>query len=336
MKNPSGGPLMLLRLAAKNGGVPLARLPRLAVNLLRLSINYPFVLWERWFLSRKIQNTQIESAPVFIIGHFRSGTSLMHKLLAVDPRWRHINEYELIFPHLSTQTERIVKPILQRLINFLKLKHPNFNDYPINLDDPNEDEALLISLGASWGAYWSYIFPKNWQQFSSQSIFFKNEEDKKQWKASYLFFLKRLLFKKKGHLLIKSPPHTARVAALLELFPNAKFIYMNRNQDDVKKSMNKIWRTEILPFFCLQKPDEELIQNYIQENFELLMTAFKEQKNLIPENQLIEVDYEDFTSFPKKVIERIYAQFDLSIGQIKDLLDKKIEEQKSYRESNYR
>lgn len=335
MKNPSGGPLTVLKLVGKNGIHP-AKLPRLIFTLFRLTFNYPLVLWERLIKTKNIQETKIESAPVFIIGHFRSGTSLMHKLLAVDPRWRHINEYELIFPHLSTQTERIVKPALQRLINFFKLKHPNFNDYPINLDDPNEDEALLVSLGASWGAYWSYIFPKNWHQFASQSIFFETEEDKEKWKESYLFFLKRLLYKKKGQLLIKSPPNTGRVAALLELFPDAKFIYMHRNQDYVKKSMEKIWRTEILPFFCFQKPDEELIQSYIQENFELLMTAFKNQRKLIPENQLIEVDYEDFTSHPKKVIEKIYSQFDLPFGQIKDLLNKKIQEQKSYRESNYR
>lgn len=333
---PSGGPLTLVKLALSNGGIHPSRTFRFLISLLRLSLTYPYVLWERIVFGRRIHNVKIDHPPVFIIGHFRSGTSLMHKLLSTDPRWRYINEYELIFPHHGIQIQKSLKPWIQRFISHFQLKHPNFNNYLINLDDPNEDEALLTSSGASWASYWSYIFPRHAQRIIRKTIQFGNERDKEEWKSSYLFFLKHLLWKQKGRLLIKSPPSTGRVGALLELFPDAKFIYMHRDRAVVMKSMQKIWHTEILPYFCLQKPDDLAVRTQIAETYEILISLFQQQKSLVPTANLVEVSYEYFKSNSKEVIEDIYRGFNIQFtSNIAELMSKKIQQQKDYTESKY-
>ena len=333
--SPSGSPFTLLKSAVSYRVHP-SRTGRLLISLIRASFQYPLIWIERVYAKKRIQNTKIEVPPVFIIGHFRSGTSLMHKLLAADPRWRHINEYELFFPYHSQLVQRWLKPLIQRVIRFLKMKHPNFNDYIIDLDDPNEDEALLISLGATWASYWSYIFPSHSREIISKTIAFQDDETKEAWKSSYLFFLKRLVWKKDGQLLIKSPSGTGRVKALLDLFPDAKFIYMYRDPLSVTRSMEKIWKQEILKYFCLQKPDWSTVQHQINANKELLIGAYQRDKHLVPEGNLIEICYEHFVTNQFATIESIYKQFQFCFDTpIQKLVKEKVDHGKSYRDSKY-
>jgi len=336
MLMPSGGPLTLMKLAFQHGGVHPSRIARFLISLIRLSLNYPMSLLERFYFSNQVHLIKIKEAPVFIIGHYRSGTSLMHKLLAADPRFRYISEYELLFPHHSVRVERFLKPMVQRLINAFQIKHPNFNDYTINLNDPNEDEALLVSAGASWGGYWSFIFPSHSNEIVGRSVDFINERDKILWRNSYLYFIKRLHWKKEGRILIKSPASTARIGALLDLFPDAKFIYMHRNPEEVSKSMAKIWRKEILKYFCLQKPHQSTIDGHIQATYHLLLDAYDRDKHLIPDGNLIEVQYEKFLANKFSTVELIYNAFNLSFNEaVKKSVYEKVQMQERYKASRY-
>jgi len=47
----------------------------------------PFSLWEYIFLARKIKATEIKQTPLFVIGFYRSGTTMLHKYLLMDKRW---------------------------------------------------------------------------------------------------------------------------------------------------------------------------------------------------------------------------------------------------------
>jgi hypothetical protein len=317
------------------GGIPPSKYMRLVFNLLRLAINYPLAVGERLF-ARSIQRVDIQKDPIFIIGHFRSGTSLMYKLLSADPRWRCIREYELVFPYQSHVLKKVLKPMVQKLINYVGVKHPNFNNYAVDLDDPNEDEALLVSMGASWSAYWSYIFPLHESSAFAETIPMTSPSARAAWKSRYHYFLKRLLWKEGGHLLIKSPLSTARVDVLLELFPNARFIHLTRNPVDVQKSMSRIWKTEILRFFCLQVPSPQTIEKQVADTHHLLTSQFQDQRNLIRPGNLAEISYDQLITNPTAVISGIYEQFNLPLdAAIMGLISKKISAQTGYQATSY-
>lgn len=38
--------------------------------------------------------------PVFIIGHWRSGTTFIHNVLSKDPQFGYCSTYQTVFPHL--------------------------------------------------------------------------------------------------------------------------------------------------------------------------------------------------------------------------------------------
>ncbi|MDX1387138.1 MAG: phosphatidylglycerol lysyltransferase domain-containing protein [bacterium] len=56
-------------------------------------------------LGRRIRKVQLKEDPLFIIGHWRTGTTLMHELLASDPNHRSPTTYESLSPNHFLLTE---------------------------------------------------------------------------------------------------------------------------------------------------------------------------------------------------------------------------------------
>ncbi len=50
-------------------------------------------------VGRKIDRTKIEHDPIFVIGHWRSGTTLLHELLVRDPRHTYPDTYACFAPN---------------------------------------------------------------------------------------------------------------------------------------------------------------------------------------------------------------------------------------------
>src|SRR5678816_885369 len=48
--------------------------------------------------------------PLFVLGHWRSGTTHLHNLLAVDDRFAFPNNYQALFPHAFLSMERAQSP----------------------------------------------------------------------------------------------------------------------------------------------------------------------------------------------------------------------------------
>jgi hypothetical protein len=60
-----------------------------------------------------IASTGVE-APVFILGHYRSGTTYLHELLAADPRFTLPNRFETFNPRTFLLTEPWLAPSSRR------------------------------------------------------------------------------------------------------------------------------------------------------------------------------------------------------------------------------
>ena len=105
-----GTPVNLIRILYGNGPVPAGRWPLVALYLLRSLIMVPLSLAERLFCYRKIRGTVIQQPPVFILGHYRSGTTYLHKVLTADKRYGYINTYNIFFPFSFNWMEKMLKP----------------------------------------------------------------------------------------------------------------------------------------------------------------------------------------------------------------------------------
>ena len=132
------------------------------------------------------------------------------------------------------------------------------------------------------------------------------EDERTKWKNSFRWFLKKLTFKYNGRaLLLKSPPHTARIKLLLEMFPDAKFIHIHRKPEDVFVSFRHYYDTAMWHTY-LQVPDRSGIDEEIIQRYRTVFDAFFADRDLIPPENFHEVSFADVERDPLAVADGIY------------------------------
>ena len=92
--------------------------------------------------------------PIFILGHWRSGTTLLHELLVQDPRHTFPNTYQCFDPCHFLLTERLVR----RYCNWLLPARRIMDNMPVGWERPQEDEFALALLGQP-SPYLTIAFP---------------------------------------------------------------------------------------------------------------------------------------------------------------------------------
>src|SRR5262245_20380632 len=91
-----------------------------------------------------IRRTPISDSPVFILGHWRTGTTLLHELLALDQRNRCPTTYECLAPQHFLLSE----PLVRRWLWFMMPRKRLWDNMRLGFDHPQEDETALCCLGA--------------------------------------------------------------------------------------------------------------------------------------------------------------------------------------------
>jgi hypothetical protein len=307
-----GAPWLLIKYAWKSKNLKPSAPLKIVVFITKFCLSLPFMLYEHILLSRRITSTPISPAPIFILGHYRSGTTFLHKLLARDAHKAVIRNYDLLFPFHPRWLQKICQPLLQAIINWAQLKQVAFNDLPYSLEDPNEDDILFIHYLSSLSAYWGYLFPHRAQSFFRGATTEFPPDAREKWQEEYAYQLKKVQ-RKNGNqrLVLKSPPHTGRIPLLLELFPDAHFIYLHRDPIETFYSVKKLWSETLYPTFALEDIQEAEQEDIILAHYQDLIRSYEEGKALIPAGQLIEVKYDELMEAPLAMLKRLYDQWDI-------------------------
>jgi omega-hydroxy-beta-dihydromenaquinone-9 sulfotransferase len=124
-------------------------------------------------------------------------------------------------------------------------------------------------------------------------------------------FLKALTLKSGRPLILKSPPHTARMKRLLDLFPDARFIHIRRDPYTVFLSTVGLIKA-VRPIFRLQRGRPEIDVDAILRTYTTMYDAYFTDRLLIPPGQLIEIAFEDLDRDPLGQLRAIYDG--LSLG----------------------
>ncbi len=269
---------------------------------------------------RKIKNAKLVGPPIFVIGHWRSGTTLMHELLALDPRFSFPSNFDAFIPHHFLLSRYFLYPLVKLL---MPGRRP-MDNMSMGIASPQEDDFALCSSGAPT-PYRRIAFPNRPNRdHLLLNIDNANPEQLADLKSGLQEFLKTLTVRYQSQLVLKSPPHTGRIAKLAEWFPNAKFIHLARHPYKLVPSTIRLWRTlDQLQGFQIPGYDEAWLKNYIFECQELMYSAYARQRSEIPANQLIEVKFEELVASPIEELGRVYQQ--LELGQF-DQLEPKVAE----------
>lgn len=269
---------------------------------------------------RRIQETEIEHPPIFIIGHWRSGTTLMHELLSLDPQLAFPSNYDAFVPHHLLVSRYLVYPVIDLL---LPRKRP-MDNMRLGAGAPQEDDFALCGLGAPT-PYRRIAFPnRNGQEHIQLNAMRSSPEQQQKLKQALEYFYKALTYKYKKQLLLKSPPHTGRIRLLAKWFPGAKFIHLSRHPYQLVPSTMHLWRSlDHAQAFQVVKYDEVWLKNYVFECQDLMYQAYFDQAKELKRNQLVEIRFEDLIDAPEEQVARIYETLELDgVRQVLPLVTK--------------
>jgi len=303
------------RIVRKNKGFNRYALPKILACYAKLFPSMLFAPVERWMYQGRIADTTLPQAPLYILGHWRSGTSFTQFLLNQDPRITTPTKFETLFPDNFFLTESLLKPLA---ISFIKKFHmykawkQNIS-VSMDLDSPSEIDTALINSASPYTHHWGHFFPKSWHYYFDRYALMKNldKEEIKEWANSIKQLYRKIYLKKPNkRLLIKNPADTGRVQHLLHIYPHSQFIFVHRNPYQVYYSNVKFWRN-ITQMLSMQKISDREIHEIILSTYSKLHQSYLEQKALIPQGQLIEIAHHDLRAKPIQTLENVYDQLSL-------------------------
>ncbi len=155
----------------------------------------------------RIRRTELAADPVFVLGHWRSGTTLMHELLVLDDQFASPSTYACFAPWHFLVSESLMVKYGSWLIPD---KRP-MDNMRAGWELPQEDEFALMNLGAPT-PYLLIAFPQAeppWTNFIDMRGV--EPQDLVRWQKSLTWFIKALTLKHQKQLVLKSPPHTGRL-----------------------------------------------------------------------------------------------------------------------------
>ena len=254
----------------------------------------------------RVRDTELQGDPVFVIGHWRTGTTLLHELLVLNPR----HTYPTTLQCLSPCHHLLSEDFLKRYASFLVPSHRPMDNMAAGWDRPQEDEFALALLGEP-STYIDLAFPNCPPMYpGSLDLSGLTPAQLAKWKRTFLHFLRTVSFRDDRRLVLKSPPHTARVPVLLEMFPDARFVHIVRDPYVVFPSTVNLW-TSFARRHCFHTPTGAVVEEKVLTEFRVIYDRLEEARPLFKPGRFHELKYEELVKNPVAEMEKVYRALEL-------------------------
>lgn len=295
----------------------------------------PFATLQEHKYQKLLADNPMENDPVFILGHWRSGTTFLHNIFAQDKHFGYTTTYQTVLTHYIMALQGFFKPCMKFV---MPDKRPTDN-MELAPDLPQEEEFALSNM-CPYNYYNFWFFPERMQEYCDRFLTFRDitEEELHEFKHAFEKLVKISLWNTGGtQYLSKNPPHTGRIKALSELFPRARYIYLMRNPYTVFESTRSFFLSTIKPLQLNTITDKEMEQNILR-NYMELYHAYKEQSLPLKEvgGTIYEVRFEDIEKDALAITQDIYAKLDIpGWEEAKPAIEKYILSKKNYKKNQY-
>ena len=303
----SGANLGTLTTVAGRSGLPAHAGAGAMIGLSALG-RWPFSTAEKLIMENRLPAIDDMPPPVFILGHWRSGTTHLYNIMCQSGAWGFVPPVATGLPWDLFGLAKVFNPLLERALP----EHRYIDNIPVNPDSPQEDEIAIANMSEA-SFYHGIYFPRAFAENVQRGLFFDgcSVEDIRGWRKQFTYFLRKLyLHQDKKPLLIKNPVYTARVKMLREMFPGSKFVHIHRNPYDVFLSMRNFYE-KLLKQFALQSYDHVDIDETVLTVYDRMMRLYETDAEEIPEEQLIELRYDELDAKPLESVEKIYSHLGL-------------------------
>ena len=271
------------------------------VNLLSVRLR-----WEdAWKRIATVGAEQI-TAPVFVTGLPRSGTSALINLLSQAPENRGLLQWEVQFPEPWPDTEPGQEdPRYPHLVRALeKNRNPAFEKiHYVDADTP--EECVMLHAYAFSGVQLGFeimLEPyRSW--LLQQDLEPMYHHQKRQ--------LQMLNWRNPGERwTLKAPAHMWALDDILNVFPDAKFVHCHRDPVAVTASINSMNRLVMQMYMgdCSHL-DPAQTGRAVMDWYALSLERALKSRAHLPEDRFVDCSQLEISGAPMRVVERIYEQF---------------------------
>ncbi len=297
-------PSTLITALASNGPLPPVIWPFAAALLLASCLRSPLSWGERALAASVLRRSPPPRSPVFILGHWRSGTTHLFNLMGRDPRFAWADPFATGMPWDFLLLGRLIRPLTRRALP----RHRYIDAVAVNPDAPQEDEIALASM-QNLSYYHGIYFPRRFERHYRRGVHLEDVEacELDRWRRRFQHYNRKFLIGRSDKtLLVKNPVYTARVRVIRELWPDARFIHIRRNPYVVYESTRKFYRA-LLPRFALQEFDPDQIDELVLQGYPAIIDKlYKDVRELEP-YRYAEISFEDLECEPLAQLEHIYG-----------------------------
>ena len=240
--------------------------------------------------------------PLFIVGLPRSGTTLLHMLLAADPEHRAPLTWEVMTP--SPPTRESEKRRIQRAMqscNCLNWLAPTFRHvHAVGAELPQECVGLMTPTFMSDQFDTMYYVPSYRAWFFRQDLLPAYQYHRR--------FLQHLQVRQSApRWVLKAPTHMFALPTLLSVYPDALFVQTHRAPLDAMASVSslitilrRVFSDAVDPFIVCR----EAIQYWSET-----LDRFLQERDRLAEYRVCDVNYIEIRRDPVAAVRRIYEHF---------------------------
>src|SRR6516164_3731146 len=246
--------------------------------------------------------------PLFILGLPRSGTSVLHRLIAADPAHRSPLMWEVRSPSPPTRDHE--KRRIQRATqgcNFFNWLAPAFRYvHAVGAEVPQECVSLMTPTFLSDQFDAMYYVP------SYRTWFFR--QDLRPAYKYHRRFLQHLQFRRSARRwILKAPTHMFALPALLSVYPDALFVQTHRTPVEAMASVASL--VTILRSAFSDAVDPFIVCREAIDYWSETMDKFLRERDRLADNRICDIQYEEIRREPIRAVRRIYEFFGWSLSR---------------------
>jgi len=277
-------------------------------------------------------------APIIIAGLARTGTTMLHRLVAQDPAMRSLASWEAINPAPPSR-----KPWRRKDPRFaqaaaaakgLKYMSPGFFAiHPAEPDAPEEEVILLEQAFLT-------TTPEAMMNVPTYSKWLEEQDHVPAYQA-----LKRMMqylqwqrpgIGKDVRWVLKTPHHQEYFDPLLEVFPKATIVHTHR--DPLKTSPSFFSMITHLQMIFSDEVDPKRVARHWLDKIENMVRRAMATRDRVRDKGFIDVSYYDLMKAPMPEVARIYEAAGAELTpEVRDAMDasRKVNKQHKYGRHKY-
>jgi hypothetical protein len=244
--------------------------------------------------------------PIIVTGLPRTGTTLLHRLLAQDPSSRAPPLEELIAPVRSPSRFAAAFAHLRLAVELLTLRTLTSNLDAMHVSRAGTPEECMFAMSLSFRSslFWTLSPCYSYLEWYSRS---SREKKYRDYRDILMLLQSRSASRR---LVLKAPEHLGSVGELLRVIPEALVVVCHRRPAEAVTSFNSL--IYALHQGVSSTPDPLKIGAANLRHFESETRRYVEARDIWVD-RILEIDYDELAADPMLTLARIYERAGLGL-----------------------